>query len=251
MSKTSFYDETHSIDQYTVELDFTRKKSNSTYDTDENLIRNFSFISKLTRDSIKELGAERSKSFITSQKNGPVIDAWKIQPPDFRYSQFDPKPMSAKEKAKLKQAQVKNMLTKDKPKSAPVLALHARNILIQNTEEINKNEADFQRTFRPIQPQEDRILKLRHCITKTGPYRDPKDHDFRQYLPLAALGLPEFVAAKESDHIVFQRELLKYQSKCLVSSGFIYFYNIFIFKYHEVRIKLKKQSLEVLNLVHN
>ena len=76
------------------------------------------------------------------------------------------------------------------------------------------NMLEFQRTFRPPQPQEDRMFSLKNSKT-TEPYTNPKKHDFRQYVPLSVLGLPEFKAVKELDNTIFQRELLKLKCKNL------------------------------------
>jgi hypothetical protein len=223
MNKISFQEESQSLDSYYKELDFSRKKSSSSIhgEINEQLVRNFSFQTKLASDSMKGLNIERSKSFMSNKKNEPILDVWKIKPPDFSLIQFDPKPICVGERKKQKQEKVKEETSKEQkkqvPKSAPLLNLHAKEYFDEfqktiQTRDINLPE--FKRNFRLPQPQEDRILSLQNSKTNE-PYRDPKKHDFRQYLPVSALGLPEFKAVKELDNTVFQRELLKLKCKHL------------------------------------
>ena len=109
MSKISFQEDSQSLGSYYKELDFTRKKSSSSIHDERNglLIRNFSFHAKLTSEVLTGLNIERSKSFMSNKKNEPILDVWKIKPPDFSLIQFDPKPIGIREKAKQKQEKVK------------------------------------------------------------------------------------------------------------------------------------------------
>lgn len=219
MNKTSNSFHNHSQSSYYRDLDFESVISNSNShegrnSINEHRIPNFSFHKKVTSDSIKELNVERSKSFIANKKNEPIIDYWKIKPPDFSFIQFEPKKISVREKAKQKQEKVREDLSKEQKrvlKSAPALSLHAKEYVEQFQRTIQKPALkipDFQYKFHLLQPQEDRILSLK-SLKDNEPYKNPKEHDFRQYIPLSVLGLPEFKTVKELDKTIFQRELLK------------------------------------------
>ena len=205
---------------YHKELDFDRIESASSakmYNSKE-LIRNFSFLTKLSSDSMKMLNLERSKSFVYKIKHEPVINCWDIKPPDLSYTKFEPKPLSVMERAKLKKAKVKKEkdFSIEKPKSAPILNLHAKEYVekFKSVDETKKTSPDFKCTFSLVHAQDERIMSLKNVVKE--PYTNPKKHDFRQYVSVTELGLPEFKAVKELDRTVFQTELLKLKCKSFI-----------------------------------